>query len=186
MLPILHKPKINYDPSTFVTEIPNALSVDQINRLQDYANNTPGLHRRGSKDKNTFATFSTCLVHALHDEIYPLLDPLWEPYKQNILFIEPYEIKLYVEGDRFDYHTDVYVNLKEQVSRKFNLIIQLSDSDEYEGGDLMVGDKVCSRGQGTAILFPACLLHCVTQITKGNRYSLIGHGWGHHLIWEKV
>lgn len=183
MLPVELKPKIDYDFSTYVTEIPNALDITQINRLREYAHSDiSGLHRRGSKDRNTDASFYTCQVHPLHDEIYEILDPLWEQYKSNLSFIEPYEIKSYVEGDLFDYHTDSYVNLVRNVDRKMNLIIQLSDTNEYDGGDLLVGRYQCTRQQGNAIFFPACLMHCVTKVTRGTRYSLIGHGWGPHQI----
>jgi predicted 2-oxoglutarate/Fe(II)-dependent dioxygenase YbiX len=182
MLPVHLKPKIDYEFSKFVTEIPNALSIHQINRLRQYANSDiSGWHRRGSKDAHTVASFYTCQVHPLHDELYEILDPLWEPYK-NVTFIEPYEIKSYVEGDLFEPHHDAYFNLDKCVDRKLNLIIQMSDSTEYDGGELMIGNHVCSKTQGTAVIFPASLMHWVTKITRGNRYSLIGHGWGPYHI----
>lgn len=182
MLPVQLKPKIDYEFSKYVREIPDALSIHQINRLRQYANSDiSGWHRRGSKDKNTNASFYTCQVHPLHDELYEILNPLWSEYK-NITFIEPYEIKSYVEGDLFEYHHDAYFNLDKCVDRKLNLIIQMSDPSEYDGGDLVVGKHVCSRMRGTAVFFPASLLHCVTEVTRGTRYSLIGHGWGPYHI----
>lgn len=184
MLPVLDKPKNDPDYfSKYIVEIPDALSNEQIDRLKIYAHgSSSGLHRRGSKDISTTASFYTCQVYRLDDEIYDILAPVWSNYEHQLSFIEPYEIKSYVEGDLFEYHTDVYFNLEKKVDRKLNLIIQMSDSDDYEGGDLMVGDIQCSRKKGTAIMFPAFTLHCVTPITKGTRYSLIGHGWGPYHI----
>ena len=148
MIPIQLKPSLNYKHPDFIREIPNALSTEQIESLINYAHSeNSGIHRRGSKDTNTTASFFTCQVHPLTDELYTILNPLWESYN-NITFIEPYEIKKYVEGDLFEYHTDIYINLYKNVDRKMNLIIQLSDSDEYEGGDLKIFGHTCSREKG--------------------------------------
>ena len=61
--------------------------------------------------------------------------------------------------------------------RKISCTIQLSDPDEYEGGDLEIwtgGDfKTIERKQGCAILFPSFLMHRVTPITKGTRRSIV-------------
>lgn len=183
-LPVKNKPNIQYTYNQLVKEVPNVLSHDQLNRLKSYAldTNDSGLHRRGSKEKGTYASFYTCQVFRTDDEIYPLLDSLWDDYKSVIDFIEPYEIKSYVEGDLFEYHTDIYINVTEHVDRKINLIIQMSDSNEYDGGDLVVGNYTCTREKGSAIFFPAALQHQITPIVQGTRFSLIGHGWGPYQI----
>ena len=184
MLAIRNKPTNDPDSfSKFIIEVPDVLNTEQIETLKSYAHSEhSGLHRRGSKDRNTIASFYTCQVHPFVHEIYNILAPVWNNYEHQLSFIEPYEIKSYIEGDLFDYHTDSYVNLIQHVNRKLNLLVQLSDENEYEGGDLLVNQFKCSRKKGTAILFPAHLFHCVTPITKGTRYSLIGHGWGPYQI----
>ncbi len=61
-------------------------------------------------------------------------------------------------------------------TRKLSVSIQLSDPDDYEGGDLefhTMPPLAFSRLQGAAILFPAFLSHRVTPITQGSRYSLV-------------
>lgn len=176
MLPIRYKPEHKYIFTDHVREIPNVLDDYQIARLRQALWDNAGLHRRGSKDPGVNASFYTCLLGHLGDELYPMLNYIWEENK-NIIFIEPYEIKLYVEGDVFSWHRDGYVNLDENVSRTMNLIIQLSDESEYDGGELVIGDHRCTKNKGSAIIFPAILPHEVTEITRGERYSLIGHGW---------
>ena len=65
--------------------------------------------------------------------------------------------------------------------RKLTAIIQLSDGEDYEGGDFEFGltDKEGNglikgnRTKGCLIIFPAFLSHRVTPITKGKRYSII-------------
>ena len=60
--------------------------------------------------------------------------------------------------------------------RKISVVIQLSDPDSYEGGDLLThtadSATVMPRGLGTTILFPSWMLHEVTPVTKGIRRSL--------------
>ena len=58
--------------------------------------------------------------------------------------------------------------------------IQLSDSDEYEGGDFEIESKIWSdyekelfRQKGTIITFPSFMKHRVTPITAGTRKSLV-------------
>jgi len=61
--------------------------------------------------------------------------------------------------------------------RKLSFTLQLSDPDDYEGGDLClyVEDKpmIANRKQGFITVFPSYVLHEVTPVTKGTRYSLV-------------
>ena len=56
--------------------------------------------------------------------------------------------------------------------------VQLSDEEEYEGGDLqfMINNKIVDapRKKGTIVIFPSFIMHRVTQITKGTRQSIVG------------
>jgi PKHD-type hydroxylase len=66
--------------------------------------------------------------------------------------------------------------------RKLTVIIQLSDENSYEGGDLILQhyEKTCkmSRKRGTIIIFPAFLIHKVEPVTKGIRNSLVIFAYG--------
>ena len=68
--------------------------------------------------------------------------------------------------------------------RKLSLTLNLNKPGDYEGGNLMfdfgkhtTGNQfyecVEIRPQGSIIVFPSFLDHCVTPITKGKRYSLV-------------
>jgi PKHD-type hydroxylase len=61
--------------------------------------------------------------------------------------------------------------------RKLSFTVQLSKSEDYEGGDLClyVGEEpeVMKRERGHVALFPSYTLHEVTPVTKGTRYSLV-------------
>jgi len=183
-LPIKFKPDLNLDYTTSVIEVKNMISKEVGDELKRFALDAAGsgLHRRGSKDKGCNASFDTCLVFNLDHNIYELLDPHWssfiEKQQSNITFIEPYEIKAYRTGDKFGIHRDTHCNIDCPIDRKLNLVIQLSESSDYEGGDLKIHDQYCSREYGTGIFFPALYMHSVTEITRGTRFSLIGHAWG--------
>lgn len=64
--------------------------------------------------------------------------------------------------------------------RKLSIVIQMSNPDDYEGGDLEIltsGEgkpKKTKRELGTLIAFPSYTLHRVTPVTKGVRNSLVG------------
>ena len=68
--------------------------------------------------------------------------------------------------------------------RKISMTLNLTDPNSYEGGNLkfdlgphVKGNriKVCddSRSQGSLIVFPSFMYHCVTPVTIGTRFSLV-------------
>lgn len=82
----------------------------------------------------------------------------------------------YPENGHIALHSDAMSDMTEK--RKLSFSAQLSDPDEYEGGDLYfplaIGDKEASRKRGSATVFPSVMLHRVNPISKGQRYALIG------------
>jgi len=82
-------------------------------------------------------------------------------------------------GGRYEWHTDY--GRHECSMRKLTGIIQLSDSNDYEGGDFEFGltDTEGSgllkgnRDKGCLLVFPSFLSHRVAPLTKGKRYSII-------------
>jgi PKHD-type hydroxylase len=63
------------------------------------------------------------------------------------------------------------------IVRKLSITVQLSDPNDYEGGELNLiydGDPtVISKEQGYLSVFPSYMLHQVQPVTKGTRYSLV-------------
>ena len=73
----------------------------------------------------------------------------------------------------YDWHVDM---THQNLIRKLSLSVQLSDDDEYDGGDLELSTKqsvIAPRNVGAAILFPSWTSHRVTPVTSGVRYSLV-------------
>jgi len=184
-LPVQNKPESNGDHLNEIVEMHDLITKNLADELKVLALDieNSGWHRRGSNaPEHVSASFYTCLLPNYNSTIYHILDHAWEQYhnmkEPNFTFIEPYEIKLYVLGDKFGLHNDIRTSNDGAVERKINLIIQLSDEEEYEGGDLYIGKDKCTKKFGSGIFFPARYLHKVTEITSGERFSLIGHSWG--------
>lgn len=83
----------------------------------------------------------------------------------------------------YTWHQDIGPGMASQ--RKVSITVQLSESDEYEGGDLELwrgGNNVVTaeRGAGVTVLFPSYLMHRVTKITKGKRRSFVLWVGGQH------
>ncbi len=77
-------------------------------------------------------------------------------------------------GQHYQWHIDRGMN---SGTRKLSLSMQLSDPSEYEGGDLELwfgGEPVvATRERGYTAYFPSYVMHRVTPVTKGTRYSLV-------------
>ena len=82
----------------------------------------------------------------------------------------------YDSSDRgfYDWHTD-FAGVRPL--RKLSISIQLSRTEDYDGGDLelMYGaePRKLDRARGAFIVFPSFVLHRVTPVTRGTRWSLV-------------
>jgi PKHD-type hydroxylase len=78
-------------------------------------------------------------------------------------------------GGHYDWHLDIGPGSISH--RKISIVIQLSDPDDYVGGDLeiMIGSDHTKipRGKGNVVIFPSFLLHRVVPLISGNRKSLV-------------
>ena len=133
-------------------------------------------------------------VHFANDDwIYNLLEPYMVQTNKNagwnydISGIESYQIGRYTAKDsgHYDWHQDglggwknIYnkplnVHLHNK-TRKLSMSLILNDPSEYEGGQLEIwGKSVDVYKKGSIIFFPSWILHRVTPVTKGTRYSLV-------------
>lgn len=99
----------------------------------------------------------------------------------------------YKEGSWFKRHQDFYMNISSRSAfatiRKISMTIQLSDSEDYVGGDVIITTEVNDKGSkgfaisrniGDAIAFPSYFDHQVNKIESGTRYSLVAWQYGPH------
>lgn len=91
-------------------------------------------------------------------------------------FAENFQLTKYEKGNKYDMHVDAGL-YGTPMPRKLSIVVQLSDPNDYEGGELDIlctdGDIEMLRGQGDVIVFPSYMYHKVREVTKGTRYSLV-------------
>jgi PKHD-type hydroxylase len=112
-----------------------------------------------------------------------------ELYGAHISDLPPLQFTQYSEQYQGEYklHMDVdwlatsNATSKIENQRKVSAVLQLSDPNDYEGGEFEFGPEVREkppadylRQQGVLFSFPSFLHHGVRPVTKGKRYSLVG------------
>jgi|13_taG_2_1085334.scaffolds.fasta_scaffold34061_4 PKHD-type hydroxylase len=127
-----------------------------------------------SNDPNNYWIFQRCsdVVKHLNDKFFQF----------NIDKLEALQIGEYDSNNSGCFKKHVDMEYKSQGFRKLSFSVQLSNIEEYEGGDLRLygGDDydTAPKKQGTIIGFPSYVLHEVTPVTSGVRYSLVGWAQG--------
>jgi PKHD-type hydroxylase len=78
-------------------------------------------------------------------------------------------------GAHFDWHSDIGAG-HWAAQRKLTVVVQLSQPEAYDGGalDIWAGHQpiAAPRDMGMAVVFPSYVLHRVTPVTQGLRWSL--------------
>ena len=72
-----------------------------------------------------------------------------------------------------------FINENTELVRKLSFTLQLSDPDDYEGGNVQLLDEtgksyIAPRQRGCIILFDSRTQHRVLKVTKGTRKSIVG------------
>jgi PKHD-type hydroxylase len=98
---------------------------------------------------------------------------------EKIQYTEYYDT---AEG-HYTWHQDIGTGNASK--RKVSITVQLSDPEEYEGGDLEMwqgGESVikAEKGAGVVFIFPSYMMHRVTKVTKGTRRSFVLWVGGQH------
>lgn len=97
----------------------------------------------------------------------------------SIQYTEYYDVK---EG-HYTWHQDIGAGNASK--RKISITVQLSDPEEYEGGELEMWQGAnavvtAEKGKGVVFIFPSYMMHRVTPITKGTRRSFVLWVGGQH------
>lgn len=85
----------------------------------------------------------------------------------------------YSPGDFYHMHIDIN---SMAVSRKITFLINLSNPEDYEGGEIkFLNIKVDSQivnEQGSCLIFPSYIPYGITPVLKGTKHLLVGHVHG--------
>lgn len=94
-------------------------------------------------------------------------------------FYEPIQLGIYTAEDNghYDWHVDMFTGNK-NAPRKLSMVLMLSDTSEFEGGELLLKSdsdayRALSLAKGRAWFFPSYMLHKVTPVTRGVRKTLV-------------
>jgi predicted 2-oxoglutarate/Fe(II)-dependent dioxygenase YbiX len=146
----------------------------------DYEHNKTGSHNE-TRPLDLVQNNSYSLDLIKHKWVYDQLIKIMNECNEHFLFdinkLEIINLIKYNIGDHYKKHHDLLMEM--DGSRKLTISIQLSDSEDYTGADLILhtgeipvlAGRVASEG----IVFVANIVHEVTAITKGTRYALVVH-----------
>lgn len=126
----------------------------------------------------------------IFDWILPYVHQQNEEADWNFSLSYPEDIQFtkYKENHFYNWHQDHIHKSDSSINdqRKISVVIPLSNSDEYEGGNLEFCDPTASptnkeniinddmfRQKGNIIVFPSFVYHRVTKVTKGQRLSMV-------------
>lgn len=164
----------------------NGFSVDDINRIREMGDaqvlTTGTINRDSAIDEDVRRAQVAFLGLAdsrmwLFDKLGFIARQLNAQYFQLDLvgFAEDLQYTVYNDSGHYQWHMDK--GPSSPAPRKLSLVLQLSDPDEYEGGELqlMIGPdpQVVPRQMGLLYAFPSYVVHKVTPVTRGTRRSLV-------------
>lgn len=113
---------------------------------------------------------------------------------------ETLQYTVYNEGDFYDWHNDAgiqnlytptsigskgvemaqdFINQNCELVRKLSFSLQLSDPEDYDGGQVQLLDEegksyIIPKRKGTLVFFDSRTPHRVRKITRGSRKSIVG------------
>ena len=168
-------------------EINNALEISKLYDFQEALTQFERESNNGKKEENSNRKSNIKWIPLQADKTdwiyYKLMQQTLEAnfnyWKFDLSHIK--DVIQYTEynGDElggYNWHIDVGPHPINH--RKISITVQLSDPDDYEGGDLEiwtggVNPIKAPRQKGAVVMFPSYLLHRVTPVTKGVRKSLV-------------
>jgi PKHD-type hydroxylase len=147
------------------------LGVSGENQDSDYRRSTVRFITRDNPD-------FTWLFHELWMMAFESNNQWFGFHLSKLDFIQFAEYDSEYEGEYKKHHDVFWINNDPFYHRKLSTVIQLSDPNDYEGGDLELfsqqqippADKI--KQQGSTIFFPSFIEHQANKVTKGKRYSL--------------
>ena len=147
----------------------------------------------GPESKEVFSDFRKSKVVWLSEkwiykELLKFIEMGNENYNFELTTAEPIQYTRYDPSDHYDWHVDQLDGPREDArpdTRKLSLCLNLTDPNEYEGGDFWMGrpnpnpensktyklDFMQTRG--AVVVFPSYAFHKVAPVTKGVRHSLV-------------
>ncbi len=177
MIPVCKRPELTADFQKWLFIKENFLGHEICDELVRYSVD----HSKKITNKVWKSSFETCGLpsdHYIHEKLNSVWLEAIDFFKCSVDFIEEYTINTYRFGNYFSSHVDNYKGLTNKLDRKLTFSLQLSNSDDYRGGDFMVQAYTMPRTKGSIVIFPSNFDHSVSNVGHGTRYSLFTWAWG--------
>ena len=177
----------------YETRIPEPLMkilIDDLDKVDENIFIKSEVNPQNSKIKDNVRKSQHCWIPSTHWIGGFLWHFIKMANKDNFLYdISDIENDLiqytqYNKGDFYKWHTDMDIcdiNEPDQLVRKLSFTLQLTNEDEYTGGNLEFADFDDSsytfsvpKSRGTVIVFDSRVPHRVTPVESGIRKSLVG------------
>jgi PKHD-type hydroxylase len=158
-----------------------------LERSKDLQFQSGFLGESGKTENNNYRKSNIAWVYP--DQFSDIYDELWKLEKianeewfnfdvNNLEYIQLAEYKS-EEGAEYKRHQDVFWINSSEKHRKLTAVVQLSDPNDYDGGDLQLFE--CNeypnsneiKEQGSVIFFPSFIYHQLNPVTEGTRHSLV-------------
>ena len=177
----------------YETRIPESLMkslLDDLDKVDENIFIKSEVNPNNSKIKNSIRKSQHCWIPSTHWIGGFLWHYIMTANKDNFLYdishidTDMIQYTQYDKGDFYNWHTDMDlcdVNEPDQLVRKLSFTLQLTNDDEYTGGNLEFADFddstyrfLVPKSRGTVIVFDSRTPHRVTPIESGTRKSLVG------------
>lgn len=174
--------KLVYAPSLHgVANVVSVFTPEECEELIALALMEDGVHEVAVDENESDKSIRSVMTYTLSQKKYP---GLWERlqtifegsnswrFEWNI--IRTVQILRFREGDHLSRSMDWSSN---NPRRKISMVLQLSEPDEYEGGDVVLSaghmDNVIPTNIGFAALWASYLPNHVTPVTSGERWCIV-------------
>lgn len=168
---------------------PSSLSSEHVDKITAIARRQPVEGATVFSSAEAMQGIRSCTVRWLEDEwIQSLLWPYVEQANKGGFHVAvdrrvEMQFAEYTaeQGDHYGWHHDVQWNGQSGLDRKLSITVQLSDADDYEGGDFEFDEVKTNadfRSKGTVLVFPSYLRHRIHPVTSGTRHALVAWFFG--------
>lgn len=147
-------------------------SKEQVQKIQSRRSRTAGLDRNHGNFSDVY--------NRILQTVAQQNDKFWReriPRNFNSDMMENIQFGMYEATDKghYNWHSDTGVK-GALAKRKLSAVLMLSDPDSYTGGVFQIQATAKSTDfhlkRGTLVIFPSYVLHRVTEVLTGVRYSL--------------
>ena len=182
------------------------LSDELVNKIikeceyYDLVESKTGFRDEGQEAKHETRRSKVRWINPNDKNSYFIADLLWDYAKRanrevfgvDLTGLWDIQYTIYEGSNNGHYaeHFDTFWANPTMHDRKLSVTIQLSDSDDYEGGDFVFDQEYQSpdpkalRKKGTILVFPSPIRHAVKPVTKGIRKSLVA--WVEGPKWRQL